>query len=85
MDVCANRNPECSERDGQRYVQSRRTRRVPEPKTFVANVSRVRKRANDPGRQAPYLQRIRQSRKRDANEGVHYAHEHRHTNPWLPA
>src|SRR5258706_15396185 len=42
MNDCAGRKSECPQRHRQCHVQSCRTGRVPEPKSFVADVSRVR-------------------------------------------
>ena len=84
MDECPDGKPECSERDGQCYVQRCRTRRVPESKTFVADMSRVRNGADHPGRQSPHLYMTGRQGKHDANESVYDAEDDHRTKPRLP-
>ena len=70
MDVCANREPECSKCNGDGDVQGGRTGRVLQPNALVRDVRRVSSGAHDPRRQAPRLHVGVRDREQDANEGV---------------
>ena len=84
MDVRSESKPECSECDGQSYVQSSRTRRAPETKMFVADMSRVRNGADHPGRQTPDLYMTGRHGKHDPYGSVHDTKNYRRPKPRLP-
>src|SRR5207302_11378964 len=84
MDVCPESEPEGSERDGRCDVESCRAGRVPKAKSFVADMSRVRYRADHPGCQTPHLYMVGRHGKHDANEGVYAADYYHRANPRLP-
>jgi hypothetical protein len=83
MDVCANRKPERSKRNGEGNVQGGRTRGVLQPKALVRNVSRVPKGAHYPRSQAPRLRVSGRYSEHDTNEGVPNTDENGRTHPRL--
>ena len=83
MDVCANREPECSKCNGDRDMQGGRPRRVLRPNALARDVRRVSNGAHDPRRQAPRLHLGVRDREQNANEGVPDTEKNGRTHPRL--
>src|SRR5438874_1548698 len=81
MEVCADRQAEAAERDGEGNVQRGWTRRVVQPKALVDDVGRESERAHRPRRESPCLHVRDRHGEPDTYSRVSGPEGHGHWNP----